>query len=142
MTKLANYASIILAQIGARWHRFLLNRRSIANTAQFTPRELQRMARDVGLDERDLHSPGCSHPGPSELLPQRLKQLRLDHAFIRHALPATYRDLERVCFHCGSWKRCARDLANEDVQSGMDSYCLNAATIDALAVEQASFRRV
>jgi hypothetical protein len=138
IAKLANYASTNLAQIGQRWHRFLLNRRWFANTAQLTPSELQRMTRDVGLDERDLHTRGCNHPGPTELMPQRLKLLGLDPDYIRHALPAPYRDFERVCSHCRSWRRCARDMTNEDVQSGMDSYCLNAATIDALTVEPAN----
>ena len=70
-------------------------------------------------------------------MPQRLKLLGLDPVYIRHALPTPYRDMERVCSHCRSWRRCARDLTNEDVQPGMDSYCLNAATIDALTVDQA-----
>ena len=55
MTKPTGHISF--AQVGARWRRFLFNRRAIANAAQLTPSELQRMARDVGLDERDLHTP-------------------------------------------------------------------------------------
>ena len=130
-----------LAQVRARWRRFLLNRRAIAKLAACPPSELRRMAHDVGLDERDLHSPCCSHPGPAELMPQRLQQLGLDPAFVKHALPTTYRDLERVCAHCKSWRRCARDLSNDDVQAGMDGYCLNATTIDALIVDRPISRR-
>lgn len=142
MAKFANYASVRLAQIGARWQRFLLNRQVIANDVQLAPSELQRRSRDIGLDEQDQRTIGCSSSGPTELMPQRLKQLGLDPAFILHALPMTYRDLERLCSHCRSWQHCARDLSNEDVQSGMDSYCLNAVTIDALTVEQADTQRI
>jgi len=141
MADASNFASAILAQIGGHWHRLPFNRRAIAKRAQFAPNELERMGRDVGLDERDLRTPDCRHPGPTELMPQRLKQLGLDPSYIRHALPVAYRDLERVCSHCRSWQRCARDLGNGDVQSRMDSYCLNAGTIDALTVEQVNSRR-
>jgi Family of unknown function (DUF6455) len=38
---------------------------------------------------------------------------------------------------CTAWRRCARDLANGDVQAGMDSYCLCSPSIDALTVGRA-----
>ena len=41
-----------------------------------------------------------------------------------------------------SFARCARDLSNDDVQAGMDGYCLNATTIDALVVDRPISRRV
>jgi hypothetical protein len=52
------------------------------------------------------------------------------------ARTATYQDLQRVCASCKAWRRCARDLANGDVETGMRSYCLNAPTIDALVVDR------
>jgi hypothetical protein len=82
---------------------------------------------------------GCSHPGPDELMPQRLKQLGLD--YVRVALTATYRDLERVCATCRAWRCCVRDLANGDVQAGMSSYCLNAFTIDTLTIDWPKTRK-
>ena len=125
-----------LARIRARWQRFVRNRRSIAELAACPPSELRRIAQDVGVNERDLRGLHCSHPGPAELMPQRLRQLELDPAYVEHALPATYRDLERVCAACKSWRRCSQDLANNDVQAGMDGYCLNSFTIDALTVDR------
>jgi hypothetical protein len=86
----------------------------------------------------DLRIIAGAHPGPSELLPLRLKLLGIDPGYVRSALTATYRDLERTCAMCTAWRRCARDLANRDVQAGMDSYCLCSPTIDALAVDRAS----
>jgi hypothetical protein len=37
---------------------------------------------------------------------------------------------------CKWARRCERDLARGDAQTGMDSYCLNAATMDALIVSR------
>jgi hypothetical protein len=69
-------------------------------------------------------------------MPRRLRQLGLDPTFIKHELPTTYQDLERVCAACKSWRRCARDLASDDVQAGMQGYCLNAPAIDALTADR------
>ena len=66
-----------------------------------------------------------------ELMPRRLQQLGLDPEYVKVCCACTYQDLERVCASCKTWRRCARDLAKGDVQSGMGSYCLNAPTIDA-----------
>jgi hypothetical protein len=112
------------------------NRRWRAALAACPPSELYRVAQDVGLSETDLRSLSCSHPGPGELMPWRLRQLGLDPAYVRLARPETYRDLERVCAACKAWRRCARDLGNGDVQAGMRGYCLNVTTIDALTVDR------
>jgi hypothetical protein len=125
-----------LAKLRGRWQRVRRNRKSMAEIAACPPSELHRIARDVGLSETDLRSLSCSHSGPSELMPRRLQQLGLDPAYVKFARTATYRDLERVCAVCKAWRHCARDLANGDVQAGMESYCLNAFTIDALTVDR------
>lgn len=132
MIKLSVYD--IFAALRDKWRRVLRNRRSLAELAACPPSELERIARDVGVSVSDLRIVATAHPGPSELLPQRLALLELDPAYVRTALTATYRDLERTCAMCTSWRRCARDLANGDVQAGMDSYCLCSPTIDALTV--------
>jgi hypothetical protein len=124
----------ILARAG--WQRFAHDRRSMAELAKCPASEVRRIAQDVGVNERDLRTPRCNHPGPSELMPQRLWRLGVDPAYVEQALPATYGDLERVCATCGSWRRCSQDLANNDVQAGMDDYCLNALTIDMLTVSR------
>jgi hypothetical protein len=68
-------------------------------------------------------------------MPARLRALGIDPAFVKHARTAAYRDLERVCTTCKSSRQCARDLARGDAQTGMDSYCLNAPTIDSLTID-------
>jgi hypothetical protein len=69
-------------------------------------------------------------------MPERLRQLGLDPAYVEQALPATYRDLQRVCAACKAWRGCLQDLDSNDVQAGMNGYCLNASTIDALTVDR------
>jgi hypothetical protein len=97
--------------------------------------EFRRIMQDIGLSAGDLRVLEYSHPGPEELMPRRLEQLRLDPAYVRFFRTSTYQDMQRVCASCKAWRRCARDLARGDVQSGLQNYCLNAPTIDVLLVE-------
>ena len=133
--------STILAKLHGGWQRALHRQRSIAELAACTPSELHRIAEDVGLSDGDLKSLACSHAGPTELMPKRLQALGLDPAYFRYARTPAYRDMERVCGSCKSWRRCARDLAKGDVQAGMQGYCLNAPTIDALTVDRLDLAR-
>jgi hypothetical protein len=128
--------STILGKVHGRWQRALHRHRSIAELAGCPPSQLHRIAQDVGLSDGALKSFACSHAGPSELMPKRLQELGLDPAYFRYARTAAYRDMERVCSACKSWRRCARDLAKGEVQAGMRGYCLNAATIDALTIDR------
>jgi hypothetical protein len=123
-----------VARIRARWKRWLHGRRSIVEFVAW--HKQRRIAQDVGVSEQDLCNIRCSHPGPAELMPQRLRQLGVDPAFVELELPATYADLERVCATCKSWPRCSRDLSNNNVQAGMAGYCPNAFMIDVLSVPQ------
>jgi len=127
-------ASGFLERLRQSWHRSISRRRAISELAACPPAELRRIASDVGVSGGDLRQLCRNDFGPSELLPQRLQLLGIDPEFVRHAEPTTFRDLQRVCGACQATRRCARDLARGDVQAGMDSYCLNGATLDALSV--------
>jgi hypothetical protein len=120
-----------------RWRCLQRRRSSLTELAVCTPIELQRVAQDAGVSVSDLRIIAAAHSGPSKLLPLRLELLGLDPGHVRSAQTAAYRDLERTCAMCKAWRRCARDLAKGDVQTGMDSYCLASPTIDALAVDEA-----
>jgi len=127
-------ASGLINRLRRSWHRSMNRRRAINELAACPPSEIRRLACDVGLSGGDLRLLCRSDFGPSELLPQRLQLLGIDPEFVRHAEPTTFRDLARVCASCQASRRCARDLARGDVQAGMEGYCLNGATIDALTV--------
>src|SRR5262245_50117034 len=88
-----------------------------------------------GRREHDgLASALPNHVGPTELLPQRLNMLGIDANYLQKEMPLTFRDLARVCSACQASRRCARDLARGDVEAGMDSYCLNGATLDDMTL--------
>jgi hypothetical protein len=127
-------ASDFVTRLRQTWRRALSKRRAINELAACPPGELRRIASHVGLSGDDLRRLCSSHNGPTELLPHRLQLLGIDPEFVRHAAPATSRDLARVCASCKASRRCAHDLARGDVQAGMDGYCLNGPTIDALTV--------
>jgi hypothetical protein len=131
---MVKHASDFLMRLHQTWRRAVSKRRAIHEMAACPPGELRRIASDMGLSGDDLRRLCRSHNGPSELLPQRLQLLGIDPEFVRHAAPTTSRDLARVCASCSASRGCARDLARGDVQAGMDSYCLNGPTIDALMV--------
>ena len=122
------------SSLRSRLQRVIDDHRSRAELAACSPSELHRIAQDVGLTDSELRALACSHPGPSELMPRRLKQRGLDPAYVKNVLTATYRDLERVCATCKAWRRCRAGLAKGDVETGMTGYCLNVPTIDALVL--------
>lgn len=111
------------------------NLRTSRELDAFSLAERSHLAEDIGLHETDLRRFNCTYDGPSKLMPVRLGALDIDPGFVKHARTAIYRDMERVCATCKSSRQCARDLARGDAQTGMESYCLNAPTIDALIVD-------
>jgi hypothetical protein len=128
-------AAEAIVELGRAWRHRVSVRRAMAELAACPARELHRTAADLGLSTTDLRQLSRTRPGRMQLMPQRLQQLGLDPEFVRNAEPETYRDLARVCATCTAWRRCKRDLARDDVQAGMEAYCLNSATIDRLTVE-------
>jgi hypothetical protein len=123
----------------ARWRDSLRHkakaRRARIQLASCSAYEQHRIAADIGLCLSDLRLLGCTHSGPTELLPRRLHQLGLDPEFVRCASPAVYRDLVHVCASCRAWRQCRNDLGHGNVQIGMDHYCLNSPTLDSLTVK-------
>ena len=83
------------SSLRSRLQRVIDDHRSRAELAAYSPSEFYRIAQDVGLTDSELRALACSHPGPSELMPRRLKQRGLDPAYVKNVLAATYRDLEK-----------------------------------------------
>lgn len=100
--------------------------------------EADRILHDLDLSMSDMPAITKSQAGPSVLLEQRLEGVGLDPLYLRIDQSAVYRDLERTCARCTSWRRCARDLAHGDTQTGLEHYCSNAQTIDALLLQRPS----
>ena len=81
------------------------------------------------------HDPWSVSPdggADGEFIPWRLQQLGFDPAYAKVYCTSNYEDMQRVCASCKSRQLCTEDLARGDVESGMQGYCPNALTIDAL----------
>jgi hypothetical protein len=105
----------------------------LRDCSEWAPAALYRCAR-CRVNEPRSRCWYCRHPGPNELMPQRLEQLGLDARTSKSFYMSTY----RVCSgyaSCKAWRLCARPCQG-DVQVGMGSYCLNTLTIDALLVDR------
>src|SRR5262245_33279651 len=129
-----NVISDLALWLRRRGRRSLRQWRATNELAACPASELRRIAAEVGVSAADLHQLCHNHVGPSQLLPQRLNLLGIDANYVEQEMPMLFRDLARVCATCQASRRCARDLARDDVQAGMDSYCLNGATLDALTL--------
>lgn len=95
----------------------------------------ERLRRDVDQHMGDMPVVLQGASGRVGLLDQRLAALRLDPSYLKMSDDELYRSLQRVCLHCTSWHRCARDLADGDVQVGLESYCPNGHAIDEFLVD-------
>ncbi len=130
------YKTSVLMQLGEWFKQLRASRIAEAELEACPAGEVRRTMQELGLSGSDLRPLCCSHPGPSALMPQRLREVGIDPDYLKAAHRAAYQDMERVCATCQDWRACAHDLDKGDVQTGMDTYCLNAPTIDALCLEQ------
>jgi hypothetical protein len=131
-----NVMSDLVLWLNRRGRQTLNRWRAAEELAACPAGELRRIAAEVGVSGADLRQL-CRNPvGPSELPPQRLDLLGLDANYLQQEMPLMFRDLARVCANCQASRRCGRDLARGDVETGMDTYCLNGATLDALALNR------
>jgi hypothetical protein len=126
----------ILAAIRDRLDCLYVRQRIAREFEALDPGEAERILRDIGLSMSDMPAITKPHAGPNVLLPQRLEAVGLDPLYLKTDEGTVYRDMERACMRCTTWRQCARDLAQGDVQSGLEHYCLNAQTIDALLTDR------
>lgn len=105
------------------------------------PHDTERLLRDVDLHMSDMPVVLQGSPGRAELLDRRLTALRLDPTYLEVSDRELYRDLQRACLRCTSWRRCARDLARDNVQAGLESYCPNGHAIDQFLVGETEASR-
>ena len=100
--------------------------------------EIDRVARDMGLNEYELQTLARAPAGASVLLNRRLATLHLDLEHAGRIQPAVLRDLQVHCSMCASKKRCAGDLASGALDSTWQDYCPNAPTLRELVASAPS----
>ena len=95
-------------------------------------REVEQIARDLGVSSAELYSLARSDAHGADLLRTRMTALDLDCQEVARLVPETLHDLQRVCSLCSQRKRCARDLARAISDPGWKDYCPNVSTLVAL----------
>lgn len=95
-------------------------------------REVEQIARDLGVSSTELYQLARSDAAGAELLLQRMAALDLDCKEVAKLMPETMHDLQRLCTLCTTRRRCTRDLAHDPDDPKWKDYCPNVATLLAL----------
>lgn len=114
-----------------RWFRTHSDK-TACDLAAIGDREVEQIAKDIGLSPGELYSLTRSDAKGAELLAHRMGALDLDCQEVARLVPETLHDLQRLCTFCSHRKRCARDLACTPQDSRWKDYCPNVATLLAL----------
>ncbi|MGA7326487.1 MAG: hypothetical protein WBX25_18860 [Rhodomicrobium sp.] len=95
-------------------------------------REVDSLARDLGMTAKDLESLVEKGPDAANLLYQRMKAIGVSKDAVEKAAYGVMRDLERTCACCNDKGICERDLRKHPEDPAWKSYCPNALTLDDL----------
>ena len=98
-------------------------------------REVERIAKDIGVSASELHKIASHGPDAADLLLQRMAALDLEPKEVSGVEPRTFHDLQRICTMCEYHRRCARDLTRDTADPAWKDYCPNAATLMALSAQ-------
>jgi hypothetical protein len=110
--------------------------RSRDDLAQCDPRDLESIARDVGLSAPELARAVAGSNGSTAELTRLLETLSLDARALSATEPAVMRDLARLCAGCSDKRRCGHELKAGVAAETYRDYCPNSYTIDALVAER------
>lgn len=102
------------------------------------PREVARIASDLGVTAGELRGLAEAKPGSADLLKQMLRELGIDHTVLSETDPLVMRDLQRLCVSCRNKNRCRNELDSLDASDHYHEFCPNAVTLDALLQERSS----
>lgn len=103
-----------------------------ADLAACGDREVEQIAKDIGVSPAELYQLARSDDGGAALLLQRMAALDLDCKEVARLMPETMHDLQRLCTLCTTRRRCTRDLARDPNDPNWKDYCPNVATLLAL----------
>jgi hypothetical protein len=97
------------------------------------PKELGRVAADLGMSTNALKDLAARGPDAANLLYERMRALGISKADVDHAAQGVLRDLQRTCACCNEKGVCEKDLEERPDNPVWKSYCPNAVTLDSLA---------
>ena len=103
-------------------------------------KEFDQIARDLNLSSSELFALSARNDLSGELLRKRIAECGLSTDQLKTRQPEVLRDLERVCGHCTSTKRCAAEFRRGSASPDWSSYCPNTPTLQALMDEDRQSR--
>ena len=115
---------------------WIRHRRERAELEVMSADEVGRLARDIGVGAGELERMVEAGHDP-EQLSEMLRTLGLDEAVLKRAAPAMLRDMQRLCSLCETASTCQHALDAGIAPTTYRSFCVNAATLDALKAENA-----
>jgi hypothetical protein len=104
-------------------------------------KEFEQIARDLNLSSSELFALSTRNDPSGDLLRKRIAECGLSTDELKTRQPEVLRDLERVCGHCTSTKRCGAEFRRGVAPPAHRSdYCPNAPTLQALMDEDRQSR--
>ena len=97
------------------------------------PKELGRVAADLGMSTNALKDLAARGPDAANLLYERMHALGISRADVDSAANGLMRDLQRTCTCCNEKGICEKDLEEGPTDPVWKRYCPNAITLDSLA---------
>ena len=94
--------------------------------------EVARMARDLGINPRELIPLATQGPKAADQLSKLLRALGVDPKVLASGKNATMRDMQRICITCGHKNQCKQNIVAGTAARNFHDYCPNALSIDAL----------
>jgi hypothetical protein len=100
--------------------------------SRLDPKEVGRIAADLGMSTSALKDLAARGPDAANLLYERMRALGLSKADVDHAAQGVMRDLQRTCACCKEKGICEKDLTKHPDDPVWKSYCPNAITLESL----------
>ena len=97
------------------------------------PKELGRVAGELGMSTNALEGLVARGPDAAHLLYERMRALGLSKADVDHAAQGAMRDLQRTCACCNEKGICEKDLEECPSDPVWKRYCPNAVSLESLA---------
>jgi hypothetical protein len=97
------------------------------------PKELARVAGELGMSTNALEDLAARGPDAADLLYERMRALGISKVDVDHAAQGVMRDLQRTCACCNQKGLCEKDLLECPDDPAWKTYCPNAITLDSLA---------
>ncbi len=122
----AREATPIGAEVLGRWRAWWRSRNDLG---MLEPRDIERIAGDLGLTSPELRHLVARGAHATDELGRRMRALGIDKDDVAQVEPGLMYDLERTCACCSGKGVCRKDLAERPDHPAWTRYCPNAASL-------------